>query len=429
MKRGQFIVNNGRRYAPLPKSRMFSANSRRKFRLSNGCPCMEDDDEAESGEEMCDDCRAEKEKKEEEAGEELENSGTSDGAKKGWESRRTLVRAAAKRAGHNLSDAEIDKHSKILHAQHGDGGNDDEYGQGFYDAAKEYFANSGTSEGAKKGWMARKLGKNADAEMEKAESAKSIGSHLIAHEAALSAADAYRAAGMDDDAQKYLRAATKHADAAGKNPKSWSRPKLTNGKPTNYSDVVAAIRKTSPIRGFLNSARETVNALRRERMFSNTTGIAVPFGDQLNNRFALPSDGWIHIAPFGNHPHPTGVLQVVDRKAVDTIVQNFKRKKQDANFPGLLVDYDHLSQQDGNTTEAAGWIDDLSVRNNGLWGRVRWTDSGEKAVNGGRFRMVSPVWKKSECEKIDNKVLRPLVLDSVAITNEPNIKGMVPLTK
>lgn len=159
-------------------------------------------------------------------------------------------------------------------------------------------------------------------------------------------------------------------------------------------------------------------------------GICVEAVNKLNNRFSVPSDGWIHLAPFGSHPHPTGVVQLIDAKSVDAMVANFAaRKASDKNFTGALLDFDHFSQSGDKPSEAGGWIENLAKRDDGMWGQVRWTDVGEKAVNGGRYRLVSPVWLKRNCETLDNGQLRPMVLDSVALTNEPNLKGLTPISR
>jgi hypothetical protein len=51
------------------------------------------------------------------------------------------------------------------------------------------------------------------------------------------------------------------------------------------------------------------------------------------------------------------------------------------------------------------------------------------AVTGGEYRLVSPVFPKpSLCEDLGESRIRPRQLQSVALTNEPNIKGARPLT-
>jgi hypothetical protein len=163
---------------------------------------------------------------------------------------------------------------------------------------------------------------------------------------------------------------------------------------------------------------------------ADALGILVEAADKLTNRFSVPEDGWIHIAPPGNHAHPKGVVQVLDDRSFEGMVNAFNARKQaDSKFPGVLVDFDHFSQSGDKPSEAAGWIENLQRRDDGLWAQVRWTDVGEKAVNGGRYRLVSPVWLKRDCETLDGNKVRPMRLDSVALTNEPNLKGLTPISK
>lgn len=176
----------------------------------------------------------------------------------------------------------------------------------------------------------------------------------------------------------------------------------------------------------LRAYRKLVSRVRG--LFNSNIRVPLSAGTLRNRSFAPPPDGWFHIAPKGEHPHPTKVVQIIDDKSVSSMVSNFRKQAADPKFPGILVDYDHLSQNSGSTTEAAGWIRNLQKRDDGLWAKIDWSDEGEKAVNGGRFRMVSPVWKKKDCESEGRDRLRPLVLDSVALTNDPNMKGLTPLT-
>jgi phage I-like protein len=149
----------------------------------------------------------------------------------------------------------------------------------------------------------------------------------------------------------------------------------------------------------------------------------------LNRDFQLPQDGWFHVVPFGEFPHSkSGLMQIIDNEAAELIVNRFDAEKANKNFPGILVDFDHFSQDDGKPSEAAGWIEELDNRDDGIWAQIRWSDVGEQAVKGGRYRMVSPVWKLSDCERLDNARVRPMRIDSVALTNDPNLRGLTPLS-
>lgn len=145
--------------------------------------------------------------------------------------------------------------------------------------------------------------------------------------------------------------------------------------------------------------------------------------------FQLPKDGWYHIVPKGEFIHkPTGLMQVIDDQACKNIINRFNAEKTKPHFPGILVDYDHFSQDTDKPSEAAGWIAELDNREDGVWAQIRWSDKGKEAVQGGRYRLVSPVWKRLDCETLDNGRVRPKRLDSVALTNDPNLKGLVPLS-
>jgi phage I-like protein len=176
----------------------------------------------------------------------------------------------------------------------------------------------------------------------------------------------------------------------------------------------------------------------------------------LNRDFRLPDDGWYHIAPLGEFPHVgAGVIQVIDQEACIAMAARFAADANTPNFPGLLVDFDHFSLDGEKRSEAAGWIIVLEARfsgqlagnspqypeNNphpnplpsqgegtGLWAQIRWSDIGEEAVKGGRYRFLSPVWARSDCVDLGNGRVRPVRILNAAVTNDPNLKGLVPLS-
>ena len=170
----------------------------------------------------------------------------------------------------------------------------------------------------------------------------------------------------------------------------------------------------------------------------------------LNRNFELPEDGWYQLAPLGEFPHAAaGVTQVIDEAACHQMVSAFETvKNSSGNFPGLLIDFDHFSLDAAKHSEAAGWITDLKfvpqasslpqsdlisdscplTSGSGLFAQIRWSDTGEASVKGGRYRFLSPVWAKSDCEDLGNERLRPVRLLNAAVTNDPNLKGILPLS-
>ncbi|MDF7824102.1 phage protease [Pontiellaceae bacterium B12227] len=154
----------------------------------------------------------------------------------------------------------------------------------------------------------------------------------------------------------------------------------------------------------------------------------------LNRNFELPEDDWYQLAPLGEFPHrAAGINQVIDAEACTRMVGAFENARRESeNFPGLLIDFDHFSLDAEKHSEAAGWITDLQFRESedtgGLFANIRWSDIGETAVKGGRYRFLSPVWAKADCEDLGDNRLRPVRLLNAAVTNDPNLKGILPLS-
>jgi phage I-like protein len=189
--------------------------------------------------------------------------------------------------------------------------------------------------------------------------------------------------------------------------------------------------------------------------------------------FQMPADGWYQLAPLGEFPHAgAGVVQVVDVEACTAMTARFQADAAVENFAGLLVDFDHFSLDDRTRSEAAGWMVELEARGPrdegrgteedsttkvtkntkggeagagpaspadgatprqspaaaGLWAKIRWSDVGEEAVKGGRYRFLSPVWARSDCVDLGNGRVRPVRLLNAAVTNDPNLKGLRPLS-
>lgn len=116
---------------------------------------------------------------------------------------------------------------------------------------------------------------------------------------------------------------------------------------------------------------------------------------------------WCHLAPFGEFSGMQGdkeVTQVCDRAAFEQLLAGFK--------PEVLVDFEHRAENTGDTA-AAAWVQQLEIRDDGLWGLLRFTDAGAEAARGRRLRFLSPVWPLDA----DG---RPAALKSVAFTNTPN---------
>ena len=130
-------------------------------------------------------------------------------------------------------------------------------------------------------------------------------------------------------------------------------------------------------------------------------------------------------------------MQVLDPESLEAMRRTFEEEAKAPNFPGLLVDFDHFSHDPTQPTTAAGWIGELDQRDDGLYAKIRWSDLGAQALHGGRYRLASPVWNRAECDEWkapsgpegkETVHLRPRRLDRLALTNDPNLPGLAPLS-
>jgi hypothetical protein len=152
----------------------------------------------------------------------------------------------------------------------------------------------------------------------------------------------------------------------------------------------------------------------------------------MDTRFTFSGrpDDYYLIEAFGEHPNSAaGVVQVIDAKAGAAMVESFNRQFGPGSV-GLLVDFDHLSRSAAHETRAAGWVESLVSRMDGLYAKIRWSDAGLKAVTAGEYRFFSTEYDSSDTEEIPGKKnhFRPTVLHGLALTNRPNNRGQRSIT-
>lgn len=164
---------------------------------------------------------------------------------------------------------------------------------------------------------------------------------------------------------------------------------------------------------------------------------SVPFVLNRGGEFKIPPDGWIQLVPVGrvkaplqvpNSEEEVEVLQVVDRADAESLAAKFRDQAAAPNFPGVLVDFDHFSHDKDKSTRAAAWIEEAEARDDGLWGRVRFSATGKASVEGGDYRLFSPVLGYEPRAYKPGEEVRPQILLRGALTNDPRFKGMIPLS-
>ncbi len=125
---------------------------------------------------------------------------------------------------------------------------------------------------------------------------------------------------------------------------------------------------------------------------------------------------WIRVLPRGRVELADGRPPFeVDEESLTAVVAAFEARGVD-----LVVDYEHQSLT-GERAPAAGWIKELTAKDDGLWARVEWTPQAQEYLRNREYRYFSPVLQ------LDPDRRKPVALLQVALTNVPAMKGLEPL--
>lgn len=116
---------------------------------------------------------------------------------------------------------------------------------------------------------------------------------------------------------------------------------------------------------------------------------------------------------------PSGTFRGIDGRGPYTldnppaVIAAFRRMSCD-----LPVDYDHqmlTAAEKRGAVPSAGWIKDLEAREDGIWGRIAWTEAANACLQAKEYRYLSPVFYYDQAGNI--KALR-----MAGLTNEPNLR-------
>ncbi len=121
---------------------------------------------------------------------------------------------------------------------------------------------------------------------------------------------------------------------------------------------------------------------------------------------------WVHLLPLGAVDGRDGRAWTLDNPS--GVVSAFNAGKID-----LPVDYDHQNDKsDPNRSgpvPAAGWIKELMVATNGLWGRVVWTARASELISAKEYRYISPAFLHLK----DGSITR---LKGAGLVHNPNLE-------
>ena len=118
---------------------------------------------------------------------------------------------------------------------------------------------------------------------------------------------------------------------------------------------------------------------------------------------------WVHLMPAGSVTARDGRRWTVDAEAV--VARTIAR----AGDTDIVIDYEHQSQlaeSNGQPAPAAGWIEQIEVRADGIWGHVRWTERAREMLKNKEYRYISPTFLHDKSGSVEAIV-------AAALTNLP----------
>lgn len=128
---------------------------------------------------------------------------------------------------------------------------------------------------------------------------------------------------------------------------------------------------------------------------------------------------WLQLVPAGTFTgrNGQGPWTTGDKASMEQIAAN---TRQLAGSTEPVIDYDHQAifgavPGVGARAPAAGWIKELKVENDGIYGRVEWTAAAATAIKAKEYRYLSPVFLH---EKTSGRVL---AIRMAGLTNTPNL--------
>jgi phage I-like protein len=124
----------------------------------------------------------------------------------------------------------------------------------------------------------------------------------------------------------------------------------------------------------------------------------------------------IQVIPYGVEIDTPKGKFTLDEVCAPLVMSAFEKQTNQ-----MVIDYEHQTLM-GTQAPAAGWIKNLINKGKeGIWAAVEWTNKARTYIANKEYKYVSPVFR---VRLADNRVIH---LINVALTNQPNIDGMVPL--
>lgn len=150
---------------------------------------------------------------------------------------------------------------------------------------------------------------------------------------------------------------------------------------------------------------------------------------------------WFKVSPYGDFPNKAydprtklrvATIQRFDRASAEKMKEGFDSMLNQVRhmFRGLAIYEGHaddpqLLTKPGHTMSAVGRVKELDVRDDGLWARGVMNTQGIPLVKGeaAPYSATSPFWWTVDSGKMEGnaRITTPVRLESIALTNKPNI--------
>lgn len=149
---------------------------------------------------------------------------------------------------------------------------------------------------------------------------------------------------------------------------------------------------------------------------------------ELGPMVTVPMDqgGWWVISRVGEiHDERTGLTVVIDEAGATAMALDFQAQYGPEPAAGVLIEFDRPALDGAALAAAAGWVLGVGwrpIEPVGLTAYVQWSDVGNEAVNGYRYRYLTPVWMREDCEELGNGRIRPVRFRRAAVTNDAGLE-------
>jgi phage I-like protein len=131
-----------------------------------------------------------------------------------------------------------------------------------------------------------------------------------------------------------------------------------------------------------------------------------------------PEAKWQKLFPIGVEKHRADFKITFDAKTLKSMADNYAAEGK----PRRAVNYFHQGPSNVvaplDNKIAAGWIQDVELRADGLYGLIQWTERARKYILADEMSYLSPEFRMSQMNKATGKEQGPTLLGA-ALLNDP----------